>query len=228
MCLAEKYGIGTLHETKNYGTLEIIGKLPQDKRLVKFLVSGHEKITRTNAIGLGTVKDPFYPKIYGVGYIGEGKYSTKHEKAYYTWHSMLQRCYDSNFHVNNPTYKGCIVCDSWHCFQNFAEWLRAQPNSDSTGYALDKDLFGDGKAYSSDTCTLLPISDNSRLAQSTRKAKGTPNTEAFQVTHPTHGTHTVLVQVDFCNTWGLCPKGLSALKRKKNKTHKDWRLVDNS
>ena len=45
----------------------------------------------------GSIKNLFYPQVYEVGFIGEGKYRTsikgKHTKCYLMWKSMLERCY---------------------------------------------------------------------------------------------------------------------------------------
>ena len=44
--------------------------------LVRFLKTGYETITRYDSILNGTVKDPYFPRIYGVGYFGEpGSYT---------------------------------------------------------------------------------------------------------------------------------------------------------
>lgn len=49
----------------------------------------------------GNIKCPYERRVYGVGYIGEGKYKVKENgkttKCYETWHSMLRRCYDEKY-----------------------------------------------------------------------------------------------------------------------------------
>ena len=75
----------------------------------------------------GNIKCPYEPRVYGVGYIGEGKYKIrengKQTKCYITWVNMLKRCYNDEYHNKKPTYKDCNICEEWLCFQNFAEWF---------------------------------------------------------------------------------------------------------
>ena len=74
----------------------------------------------------GLIKCPYEKRYYNIGYLGEGKYKVKENgkntKCYITWHSMLQRCYDTKYHNEKPTYEDCKVYDEWLCFQNFAKW----------------------------------------------------------------------------------------------------------
>lgn len=113
-------------------------------------------------------------KVYNVGIIGEGKYSSrnngKHTEAYRTWISMLQRCYDLKLHSRNPSYKDCTVIESWHNFQNFASWFY---ENYIQGYQLDKDLLKEGnKIYSSETCRFVPKEINLLLIKPiNRKSK---------------------------------------------------------
>ncbi|ALY07101.1 hypothetical protein VmeM32_00114 [Vibrio phage vB_VmeM-32] len=98
--------------------------------------------------------------VCGVGINNKGKYSAtenrKKTKVYQTWQNMLERCYDTKFHEKNPTYIGCVVCDSWHYFQNFAEWYYDNYPTDGEKYQLDKDLKVHGsKIYSPETCLFV-------------------------------------------------------------------------
>ena len=110
----------------------------------------------------GTIKNPYYPDVFGVGYIGEGEYkSFKYDKNtvfYKKWYSMLKRCYDKEFHKKNPTYKDCSVCKEWHCFQNFAKWCEDNYYEiDGERMCLDKDILEKGnKIYSPNTCIFVP------------------------------------------------------------------------
>lgn len=110
----------------------------------------------------GEIKCPYEPKVYGVGYIGEGKYKSKINgkttRIYDTWCNMLKRCYDSKQHEKYPTYKNCEVCDEWLCFQNFAEWLESNYYEiEGETMCLDKDiLIKHNKVYSPETCVFVP------------------------------------------------------------------------
>lgn len=111
-------------------------------------------------------------KIYGVGIVGEGKYSAgagtrnKHTKQYSTWLSMLKRCYDIKEHEVNPCYIGCKVCDEWLNLQSFGEWF---DKNYIENYQLDKDLLVKGnKIYSPKTCCFIPQELNLLLVNSKR------------------------------------------------------------
>lgn len=101
-------------------------------------------------------ENPYFPYFLGIGYIGEGNYSSKgsNRKIYSTWLNMLLRCYDNNFYVKRPTYTNCTVDKRWHNFQVFAEWYE---NNFVEGFHLDKDiLLKDNKIYSPETCCFVP------------------------------------------------------------------------
>lgn len=52
----------------------------------------------------GNIKCPYERRVYGVGYLGEGKYKVyengKNTKYYDAWHDMLNRCYSEKLHKN--------------------------------------------------------------------------------------------------------------------------------
>ena len=52
--------------------------------------------------------------------------------------------------------------ESWHNFQNFAEWYNSQPNSSRKGFAIDKDIFGSNE-YSHESCYFLPQKINNLI-----------------------------------------------------------------
>lgn len=77
---------------------------------------------------------------------------------YKSWICMLQRCYDSKFQQQNPTYRGCSVSEQWLTFSNFKAWMAKQ---DWEGKQLDKDLLFEGnKIYSADTCVFVTATTN--------------------------------------------------------------------
>ena len=109
----------------------------------------------------GRIKCPYEPRLYGVGYIGEGKYKMSEgcikTKAYNTWRAMIERCYNKNKH-DRPTYDECTVCNEWHNFQNFAEWHEENYYEiDNEKMCLDKDIMiKNNKIYSPETCIFVP------------------------------------------------------------------------
>lgn len=104
--------------------------------------------------------------VFGVGindsehktnYLEDGK--VKYCSIYLTWRGMLKRCYDKNWHLNKPSYKGCLVCNEWLKFSNFKRWMESQ---DWKGKELDKDLLVNGnKVYSPENCTFVSKLTNS-------------------------------------------------------------------
>lgn len=76
---------------------------------------------------------------------------------YQKWKSMITRCYSVKLQQRSPSYKGCKVCDEWLLFSNFKKWMM---NQDFKGKHLDKDIIGDGKLYSPDTCCFVEPSIN--------------------------------------------------------------------
>lgn len=90
--------------------------------------------------------------VYGVG-INDADYLVTDCLYYRKWKQMLRRCYSSNFHVKNPSYIGCDVCEEWKVFSNFKQWMMTQ---DWEGKELDKDIiFPGNKVYSPDKCVFV-------------------------------------------------------------------------
>ena len=107
----------------------------------------------------GKIKCPYEPRVFGVGYIGEGKYKVSENNIWYKiWCDMLRRCYDPKSQEKYPTYKGCIVENKWLNFQNICEWLdKNYYEVPSEIMCLDKDILYKGnKIYSRETCIFVP------------------------------------------------------------------------
>lgn len=157
--------------TTNQGLIcEIIEYKNSHNLIIKFS-DGNIKKTTYSHLQTGNVRNPYYRWICGVGYIGEGPYkpSIKSVKGtiYNTWHSILQRCYDPIKQKKIPTYIGCIVCDEWLCFQNFADFYT---KNNPYNFHIDKDLLVKGnKIYSPDTCCFVPPVINNSLIKVNRK-----------------------------------------------------------
>lgn len=110
----------------------------------------------------GAVSCPYERTVYGIGYIGEGKYKMskngKAVKCYEVWIKILQRCYDDICHKDRPTYNQCEIYEDWLNYQNFAEWYyNNYYDVDGERMTLDKDiLFKGNKIYLPDTCVFVP------------------------------------------------------------------------
>lgn len=188
------YYNGSRWATNSCGEVEIVGKLDKfyiDKDgyrhynyyLCKFddgtLVEVEYRALRT-----GKIKNPNKPSVYGVGYIGEGKYnsgtSKKHTKEYEIWKKMLQRCYDEKYQIAEPTYCGVTVDPTWFNFQQFCEDITKLENYDAwknnDGYELDKDILCDKfninpKVYSLATCKFVTKSENNKYKKIVKKGE---------------------------------------------------------
>ena len=108
------------------------------------------------------VKNPYHPRVFGVGYFGQGKYVAQKNKnknrVYQTWKGMLQRCYDPYYINEHLTYIDCYVCEEWHNFQVFAEWYYENYYEiEGDRPEIEKDiLIKDNKIYSPQTCIFVP------------------------------------------------------------------------
>ena len=121
----------------------------------------------------GHCKNPFYPSVFGHGYLGidrngsvpktkelkDGKWVQTWE--YNKWQKMLQRCFDNKYKEKHPTYKDVTCCDRWLCFANFLEDLEILKQEynwdDDIKLNLDKDILNkDNKIYSLENCVLVP------------------------------------------------------------------------
>ena len=121
----------------------------------------------------GVCKNPFFPSVFGHGYLGvdkegnvpkiskfkDGKWCATWE--YHKWQSMLKRCFDNKYKEKKPTYKDVTCCNRWLCFANFLEdfAILKQEYSwdDDIKLNLDKDILYKGnKLYSLENCILVP------------------------------------------------------------------------
>lgn len=120
----------------------------------------------------GQIKNPYYPEIFGIGYLGEGKYKSKINKkqeiSYNYWFNMLKRCYNKKVQEKQKTYIECTVCEEWHNFQNFAEWFHNNYYEiEGETMCLDKDILVKGnKIYSPNTCIFVPQKINCLFVKS--------------------------------------------------------------
>ena len=106
-------------------------------------------------------KDNMVASVYGVGFTGIDRASTRYPKAYYAWKDMLKRGYSTAYLDKNPSYKGVTVAEVWHDFRNFKKWYDANYRD---GYALDKDLLVQGnKVYSPTTCIYISVQLNNLI-----------------------------------------------------------------
>jgi len=155
----------------NGGYCTVVRYISAIKILVEFNDDHkHQKYVTARWLRLGSIKNPFYPNIFGIGFMGVGSYKVTDEgrttKSYEVWHNMLMRCYDPNIHKKHPTYSECTVCKEWYNYQVFAEWYNNHKYC-RKDYEIDKDLLIQGnKIYSPETCLMIPSEINTLLIDS--------------------------------------------------------------
>lgn len=112
------------------------------------------------------IKNPYFPSVYDVGYLGQGKYNAvkngKMTIQYSYWKAMMQRCYCKSIKKHTSAYDNVSVCEEWHNFQNFAKWFDKNFYLvDGEKMNLDKDILKKGNTvYSPETCIFVPMKIN--------------------------------------------------------------------
>lgn len=174
--------IGKEFETRNFGKCVVVDYQGNTKVYVEFYEPKCITVCKLEHLKIGKVKNPMFPFVLGVGYIGVGEHTSVHtsvtNKKYYSlWKGILSRCYDESQVSKFPSYRGVKVCEEWHNFQNFAEWCKHQEflnSKDTNGryFQLDKDILIKGnKVYSPETCCFVPNEINSLILGS-KNARG--------------------------------------------------------
>lgn len=159
--------VGEVSYTK-YGTKAIVVDYKNNKEITIEFQDEHKYryVVTYMQFKNREIFNPFDKSIYGIGYIGVGKYNkiSKNNKelnhCYTVWTKMIYRCYMPDLSRTNKqaSYEKCEVCNDWLCFQNFADWYFSN-KYDCCGEPLniDKDiLFHKNKLYSPETCLLVP------------------------------------------------------------------------
>lgn len=209
---------GTEFDTNTCGRLIVLKYNSHADVKVKFTNTGYESIVQACDIRRGKVKDKLKPSVYGVGFTGDGEFSTKDRDSHQCWVSMLARCYSKKFIARNPTYKGCIVCDEWHNFQNFAKWYYENYPKDGEKYQLDKDLSccGErGKLYSPDTCLFVTAQVNSENAFA----------KSYKFVNPEGEIVDIYNLRKFCMENCLQQGSMCQVANGKASHHKGWKLA---
>jgi hypothetical protein len=151
----------------------------------------------------GNILNPYFRRVFGVGYVGEGPYLSKKPgnrkyPQYQTWSNMIMRCYRETYQASHSSYVGCSVSDEWHNYQNFAKWW------DDNYYSIpgermdfDKDLlFKGNRIYAPDKCCIIPHKLNLMFIKRSQKKKDTPtgvlraSPNKFYATYGTSSTST--------------------------------------
>lgn len=86
---------------------------------------------------------------------------------YDRWRGMYKRCSNPTG-IKNQSYMDCHVCEEWHDFNKFAEWMEDNYYEiPGETMCLDKDvLVKNNRVYSSETCIIIPGTINNMFASS--------------------------------------------------------------
>ena len=178
-----KIETGTILKSNSYGDFKVIEARGSRDVTVEFTLTGTRRVCRRSSVTDGSIVDPYFPKVAGVGFTGEGVYTHSKNKidgkvsanrASRIWSGMLKRCYvPKNKNFSNYGGNGVYVASEWHNFQNFAEWYFEWDNGE---FELDKDLLCLGnKEYSKEKCILVPRDVNVFFkSNGTNKKSGLP------------------------------------------------------
>ena len=178
----DKSKIGEIRNNNSGTPMKIIDYKSTSDITIEFL-DEHHYIKHTAYINFvrGNVKNPYDRDLYGVGYLGVGKWKVKDEtgkwsRVYLCWRHMLERCYHEKSSWQYPAYYGiCTVCEEWKCFQTFADWYKAREYDVNERLHLDKDIKHPGNTvYSPENCILVPQKINA-LFMNKKNKRGLPN-----------------------------------------------------
>ena len=199
---------GTILNSNNYGQFRVVSDSSANSVCIEFIKTGYRAIIRRDNARNGVVKDLFYPKIQGVGFIGEGKKAKG--KAYSAWTRMFERCYSQKYQKKNPTYIGCTVEPEWHNFRNFEEWFN---KTYKHGLCLDKDIKIPGnRVYGPSACILVTQKENNIKA----KAK------YYVFLSPDGTRHEVYNLAEFSRKHGLDDSSMARVHNGKRPHHRGW------
>ena len=149
--------VGEVYDSVRFGSFKVVEYVNHKEVTVNFLNTGYTTKTTVNNIKKGLVKDKLMPFVVGEGFCNAPTTDDCGNilKEYRLWVSMLTRCYCEKYLNKNPSYKDCIVSDSFKDFTVFKKWCNSQVFTN--GYVLDKDILVKGnKLYSEDTCCFVP------------------------------------------------------------------------
>ena len=161
---------GKVFLSNNCGYYQITLANSTDRMRAVFLQTNTIVTVDARQVDTGSVVDPYYPTVCGVGYLGE--YSTLDKdgnttKEYTAWRGMLERCYGTK---ELEAYKYCIVSEEFHNASYFKDWYNKQVGAHREDFHLDKDILsGDCKVYAEDTCVLVPQEVNSLFVKHNNK-----------------------------------------------------------
>lgn len=177
--LEDKVLVGQVRNTNEGGSFTVIEFHSATNVIIRHNDEhGHIAKVSSCQVRNGNIRNPFYPTLHGVAYMGVGKHKAKingkNVQHYSIWTGAVCRCYCPVRLAKRPSYNGCTLSKEFLCYQNFAEWYTTH-ESYGLGYELDKDLLVKGnKVYSAETCTMLPKELNLAIKDKVSKNSDLP------------------------------------------------------
>lgn len=172
--------VGHVFPTRHYSKIRVLTALCAKRYTVQFVKTGYVTEAHIANMRSGNVKDPFHPRVCGVGFLGHGSRKALHgERLYAVWADMLQRCYRKQA-SGYAAYGGAgIFVDArWHNFGHFQEdapglagWRRWVEEAEAVH--LDKDYYS-SNCYSRETCIWLPRAENVMYVSTATPLYATP------------------------------------------------------
>lgn len=176
----------------------------------------------------GSVRNPFYPSVCGVGYMGNiSKMGNSLE--YKRWHQMISRCYNPK-HKQYSVYggSGVTVCKRWHSFENyFADFskLDGYDKNRLEDLAVDKDIKIKGnKVYSPEACMFVTQSVNSKeMCSRVHKAPFiaiSPEGERYESDFQKE-----FIESDVAEKYNMTAQGVSDVLKGRQYSHRGWKFI---
>lgn len=235
----DKFTPGSIHKSNLSGYYRIL-EINNSIATIEFIKTKYIKKTSVNHLRSGVAKDPTYPRVSGVGYLGVDytniiKMNDRDfvKKLYSTWRNMLKRCYEKT-HKNYKSYggSGVSVHKSWHNFSTFFEEVQKLDGWDINNFmknkiTLDKDKYqqnvkSEYKMYSQDTCCWLSIYDQNKLIDF--RAAHEFEMKKFIVYFPDGHLELHTGMSKFALDHGLTKTSMSKCLLGKQKSHKGYKF----
>lgn len=182
-----KLKVGDVIQSSSCGEYMITKRDVVNEATIRFIETGYETTSNIQNAATGNIKDPYFPQVLGIGYLGVGEYKNRTASSkikgtrtseYNAWINMLQRCYYDKYICREQgglTYENVSVIPEWLNFQTFAEWyVPRRKVLDDAGLKrpnLDKEILSpDKKAvlYSPETCCVIPYEINAAFVNQNR------------------------------------------------------------
>jgi len=208
---------GYILNTKN-GDVEIIKYVDRKKVFFRFVTSGFETSSKSQAIREGKVTDRLSMTVLGIATIGDGPHKNtinyKTNPVYKCWIGMIYRCYykqTKSYHRYGG--RGVFVCAEWLNFQNFANWYQNNKPCGSDLWQIDKDIKVDGNLeYCPEKCMLVSAQQNTEKALS----------KTYKMTSPLGKVVEFYNMAKFCRENGLTKEGMHRVYTGGRNTHRGW------